>query len=88
MVVLVQQKKNVINFSKANTKFCLSLHYNGDESYLYVNKTNIYKDKVKYSISWYNCFLGSLSKDFTRQEQSEISLNGTVNVFFQLTIVQ
>ena len=46
MVVLVQQKKNVINFSKANTKFCLSLHYNGDESYLYVNKKEIYKFKV------------------------------------------
>ena len=30
MVVLVQQKnKTSINFGKANTKFCLSLHYNG-----------------------------------------------------------
>ena len=27
-----------IEFSKANTNFCLSLHYNGDESYLHVNK--------------------------------------------------
>ena len=32
-------EKNSINFSKTNTKFWLSLHYNGDESYLYVNKT-------------------------------------------------
>ena len=32
-------EKNSINFSKANTKFCLSLHYNGDESYFYINKT-------------------------------------------------
>ena len=38
MIALVQQKK--ISFSKSNTKFCLSLHYN-DESYLYVNKTEI-----------------------------------------------
>ena len=37
MVVLVQQKnKTSINFGKANTKFCLSLHYNGDESYLQI----------------------------------------------------
>ena len=27
-----------VNFSKANTKFCLSLHYNSDESYLHVIK--------------------------------------------------
>ena len=46
MIALVQQKKNGINFSKANTEFCLSLHYNGDESYLYVNKTDIWKFKA------------------------------------------
>ena len=38
----VQQKKKSINFSKANTKNCLSLHYNGDNSYLFDNeKRNI-----------------------------------------------
>ena len=30
-------KKFSINFSKANTKFCLSFPCNGSESYLYVN---------------------------------------------------
>ena len=35
------EKKYSINFSKPNTKFCLSLHYNGDEKYLYVNKTDL-----------------------------------------------
>ena len=25
-----------INFTKENTKFCLSLHYNGENSYLFV----------------------------------------------------
>ena len=34
-----------INFSKAKAKLCLHLHYNGDESYLYVNKTEICKSK-------------------------------------------
>ena len=29
------EKKFYINSSIANTKFCLSLHYYGDESYLY-----------------------------------------------------
>ena len=32
LIALVQQKTIYINFSKANTKFCLRLHYNGDES--------------------------------------------------------
>ena len=44
-------KKCSISFSKANTKFCISLHYNGDENYLYVNKIEICKCKVKDNIS-------------------------------------
>ena len=40
------KKKISINFSKENAKFCLSLHYNCDESYFYVNKTEICKFKV------------------------------------------
>ena len=31
------EKNFSINFSKTNIKFCLSLHYNGDPSYLFVN---------------------------------------------------
>ena len=31
------EKKCSINFSKANTKFCFSLHYNADNGYLFVN---------------------------------------------------
>ena len=69
------------NFSKAKTKFCLSLHYNDDESYLCVSKTEICKFKANDNISWYNCCLGSKSKDFTKDEQREISLNGTVYDF-------
>ena len=78
MIALVQQKKISINFSKANTKFCLSLHYNGEESYLYVSKTEICKFKAKVNVSCYNFCLGSV-KYFTKDEQSEIS--GTVYDF-------
>ena len=56
------EKKFSINFGNANTKFCLSLHYNGDESYLYVIKTEIYKFEVKDSISWYNLCLAAYQK--------------------------
>ena len=40
------EQKAIINFSKANTKFCLSLHYNHDNSYLFVKDKEIYKLKV------------------------------------------
>ena len=32
-------------------------------------------------MSWYNFCLRSVSKDFTKDEQGEISLNGTVHNF-------
>ena len=36
-----------INFTENNKKFCLSLHYNEANSYLFVNGTEIYKSKAK-----------------------------------------
>ena len=45
---------------------------------MYVIKTEIYKFEVKDSISWYNLCLASISKDFTKDEQGEISLNDIV----------
>ena len=36
-----------INFTLTNVDFCLSLHYNGANSYLFVNGTEIYKFKAK-----------------------------------------
>ena len=39
----VSPEKNVsINFSKANTKLCLSLHYNADNIYLFANRNNTF----------------------------------------------
>ena len=34
---LTAEKLHSINFTNENTKFCLSLHYNGANSYLFVN---------------------------------------------------
>ena len=36
-----------INVTKSKTIFCLSLHYNDDDSYLFVNRKEICKLKVK-----------------------------------------
>ena len=52
MIALVQHKKINITFSTGKTKFCLSLHYSGDEGYLHVNKTEICKFKVDDNINW------------------------------------
>ena len=41
------EKMYSINFSKDNTKFCLSLHYSGANSYLFVNGIEIIKFKAK-----------------------------------------
>ena len=46
--------KNKVNFNKANTKFCLNLHYYGDKNYLFLNKTEINKSKANDNIGWYN----------------------------------
>ena len=44
---LTVEKMYSINFIVTNIKFCLSLHYNGANSYLFVNGTEIYKFKAK-----------------------------------------
>ena len=58
------EKMYSINFTKTNTKFCFSLHYNGSNSYLFVNGKEIHKFKTKDSeiISAPLC-LGNLSRD-------------------------
>ena len=45
---------------------------------MYVNKTEICKFKVNDNTSGYNFCLGSVSKDFTKDEQSEFFLYGTL----------
>ena len=55
-----------INFTMTKRKFCLSLHYSGANSYLFVNGTEIYKFKVKDSeIVASPLCLGNISKDWS-----------------------
>ena len=47
-------------------KFCLRLHYSGSNSYLFVNRVEVYQFKVKDSdLVIYLLFLGNISKDFS-----------------------
>ena len=58
------EKMYSINFTKKNTKFCLSLHYNGANCYLSVNGTEIIKFKAKDSeILAYSLCLRNISED-------------------------
>ena len=44
---LTAEKEYSINFTEQQKKFCLSLHYNGVNSYIFVNGVEIYKFKAK-----------------------------------------
>ena len=61
---LTAEKIYSINFTVTNNKFCLSLHYNGGNSYLFVNRTEIIKFKAKdLEIVASPLCLGNISKD-------------------------
>ena len=73
-------KKFSISFSKANTKFCLNFHYNGDNSHLFVNGKEIFKCKAdnKNGNFLTQFCLRSISNGFSVTEAGEVSLNGNV----------
>ena len=63
---LTAEKMFSINFTVTKKKFCLSLHYNGGKSYLFVNGTEIIKFKAKDSaIVASPLCLGNVSKDWS-----------------------
>ena len=77
-------QKNCIQsiYTKGNTKFCLSLHYNEANSYLFFNGTEIIKFKAKYSeISGYPLCLGNISKDRSVGNMKKTGLKGYVYDF-------
>ena len=58
------EKMYSINFAKHNKQLCLDLHYNGANSYLFVNGKEIHKFKAKDSeIVAIPLCLGNISKD-------------------------
>ena len=78
-----REKMFSIDFSKTNTKFCLSLHYNVDNSYLFVNGKEIFKfktDSINVNLPTQFC-LRSISNGFSAGESRELSLNGNVYDF-------
>ena len=71
-----------INFTVTKNKFCLSLHYNGANSYLFVNGTEFYKFKAKDSeIVASPLPLGNISKDWSTNNVKKTDFNGDVYDF-------
>ena len=71
-----------INFTVAKKKFCLSLHYNGANSCLFVNGAEIYKFKAKDSeIVPSPLCLGNVSKDWSADNIKKTGFTGYVYDF-------
>ena len=63
---LTGEAKYPIDFTQSNRILLLSLHYNGSDSFLFVDATKIYQFKAKDSeIKKYTLNVGNVSKDFT-----------------------
>ena len=63
-------------------KFCLNLHYNGANSYLFVTGTEIYKFKAKDpEIVAAPLCLGNISKDWSVDNIKKTRFNGYVYDF-------
>ena len=60
---LSTEKKVFNQFYKSSNKFCFSLHYNGADSYIFVNVLAIHKYKAKVSkINAISSCIGKISK--------------------------
>ena len=67
------------NFTEFGVKFVLSLHYNGDNSYLFANDREELKFKAKDDqiINEKLC-LGNLSSEWTKRESEKTGLYGNI----------
>ena len=79
---LTTEKMYQVNFKVTKKRFYLSLHYNGANSYLFVNDTEIIKFKANDSEIVENpqC-LGNISKHFSVDNMKKTGLYGAVHDF-------
>ena len=76
------EKMYSINFTNDQAKFSLGLHYNGANSYLFVNDTEIIKFKAKDSeIVETPLCLRNISKDWSVDNMTKTGLSGYVYYF-------
>ena len=78
----------LINSTVAKKKFCLSLHCNGANSYLFVNGTEVYKFKAEIVAT--PLFLGNISKDCSTdnmKKQSFIDMSMILGLIMMLLML-
>ena len=76
-----------INIKQSGKRFALSLHYNGNNSFLFVNATKVYQCRPKGSeITDHALCLGHVSKDFKINNMKKAGLKGLV-IFFLLILI-
>ena len=76
------EKLYSINFTEKNKNLCLSLHYNGANSYWFVNGTKIIKFKTKDSkILAHSLCLGNISNNWSVDNTKKTRFNGYVYDF-------
>ena len=79
---LTAEKMYSIDFTITKKKFCLSLHYNGANSYLFVDGTEIIKFKAKDSeIVTSPLCLKNISKDWSVDNMKKTGFTGYVYDF-------
>ena len=85
---LTAEKTYSINFTVTRKKFCLSLHYNGVNSYLFVNGIEIYKFNAKDSkvVATPLC-LGNISKDWGIDNMKKKKKQDLVIMFMILLLI-
>ena len=79
---LYVEKKYYRNFTEPDVKFLLRLHYNGDDSYLFVNGRQELKFKCKTDqLVKEKLCIGNLSDQWTTRESEKTRLHGNIYDF-------
>ena len=80
---LTAEAKYPINFTQSGKRFVLRLHYNGSNSFLFVNATKVYQFKAKNSkIKDSAPCLGCVSKGFTINNMNKNKIKRSCKVIF------
>ena len=79
---IYSEKKYFRNFTEPDVKYVLSLHYNGDDSYLFVNGRQELKFKFKTDqLVKEKLCIGNLSDQWTAREPEKTGLYGNIYDF-------
>ena len=80
---ITAEAKYAINFAESGKRFLLSWHYNGNNSFLFVNAVKMYQFQAKDSeTKTYPLYLGNILKDFKLNNMKKNRLKQTEKFFF------